>query len=1036
MLLLRYKQVVILLMIFLASGCSKTVEPPLNGSETSPTVISTSAPGATITIRFEGASQVKGRDVNSAREEAIQNALRKAIKWHISELATLSQAEREIFFPKIEAHPHDYIAEYRVNDESGRNNIIRVILDVPVITEKVVDQLLASGYLSAFRHKPRVLLAISAGQIPPSDPLRPGESEDTSLTEFLIAALGKGFIEAGFRVVDPAALKNELNTAVATPDNHAAAKVGAQLGSDVIIIGKPYGERVENKRFGKYQSWRIEAALKAIHCDTARVLAEGNFEGADLSQSERTAKRKAAERLAQNSLPVLLPEIIRAWAIKVATGEATPKPDSSASKPPQILLSSPVDGDITAEAAIRLIGTVEDDRDVHDVKIFVNDVQLALAPVMSQPPARGRAFHINRLAPLKPGENHLRILAFDRDANQTETRLTVIFDKVRKGAPQENHLPHILVYTPGDGQVSAKRLVLLKGEVTADEPITAVSVMVNEMELPVKRDIHLVSLPPQQPATAIDAPRMAYQIDHQITLTQKRNRLKIVAQTASGIKGEKYVTVFAKHPQETVPRHIVIYEPEDQLLTTQRTIPLRGEILADVPIAEITILNNGRELARKKDLKPPPGSPPRYELNHTLALEEGENNIDIKVLFAPAGQIGQNLTVKRVRAAEYPSQPVRIKIDAPLANQTLASDTVQLIGAAFSTTPISQVSVRVNGREPLQSRDLKLTQANLSREGETYTPIHKQMRLVVGENLIQIVVKTESGQEFTEEVQVDYLPNPEFQATAIEGIKQKYAVIVGISKYQDAGIQKLRYARPDAESIYRVITDSQGGGFPADNVRLLVDEQATRERITNTIGEWLASRVEPDDMVLLFYSGHGGVEPDANGEEPDGNNKYLIPYDAKLGNLFSTAILNSMMTTMLRRISSNQLVFLIDCCYSGGTTSGQEVIKSISPASTKVSADIYRAFSGSGRVVISASLPNQVSYESAKLGHGLFTYHLLGSLTTDADVNQDGVITLIAELYPYLSREVSKTARSMGVRQNPTLKCQITGDLVFAKIIQ
>jgi hypothetical protein len=111
------------------------------------------------------------------------------------------------------------------------------------------------------------------------------------------------------------------------------------------------------------------------------------------------------------------------------------------------------------------------------------------------------------------------------------------------------------------------------------------------------------------------------------------------------------------------------------------------------------------------------------------------------------------------------------------------------------------------------------------------------------------------------------------------------------------------------------------------------------------------------------------------------------------------------------------------------------VVKSITPPSIKVGNDVYNDFSGSGRVVISASLPDQVSFEVPELNHGIFTYNLIEGISGKADFDQDGSLTLIAEIYPFLSNEVNKMANKMGFRQNPTLKCQVVGDIVISRVI-
>src|SRR5262245_37245617 len=50
---------------------------------------------------------------------------------------------------------------------------------------------------------------------------------------------------------------------------------------------------------------------------------------------------------------------------------------------------------------------------------------------------------------------------------------------------------------------------------------------------------------------------------------------------------------------------------------------------------------------------------------------------------------------------------------------------------------------------------------------------------------------------------------------------------------------------------------------------LITDGQATAANVVRAIGQ-AAQQLNPDDILLLTYSGHGGQVQDANGDEPDG----------------------------------------------------------------------------------------------------------------------------------------------------------------------
>lgn len=116
----------------------------------------------------------------------------------------------------------------------------------------------------------------------------------------------------------------------------------------------------------------------------------------------------------------------------------------------------------------------------------------------------------------------------------------------------------------------------------------------------------------------------------------------------------------------------------------------------------------------------------------------------------------------------------------------------------------------------------------------------------------------------------------------VKGTGAKYAVVIGIGKYQDKRIPSLRYARADAQAIYDILTDQQYGGFPKENVRLLLDKEATEENIREAIGDWLSSRAKPEDMVVIYFAGHGARER-ANSfwVAYDANIRYVICYHLK-----------------------------------------------------------------------------------------------------------------------------------------------------------
>jgi helicase len=70
---------------------------------------------------------------------------------------------------------------------------------------------------------------------------------------------------------------------------------------------------------------------------------------------------------------------------------------------------------------------------------------------------------------------------------------------------------------------------------------------------------------------------------------------------------------------------------------------------------------------------------------------------------------------------------------------------------------------------------------------------------------------------------------------------------------------------------------------------------------------------------------------------------------------------------------------------------------------------------GTGRIVLAASQSDEESLESAKLGHGYFTYFLLQALKSG-----EGLLPM-TEVYGEVAKSVSQLASEGGQRQHPVL---------------
>lgn len=137
------------------------------------------------------------------------------------------------------------------------------------------------------------------------------------------------------------------------------------------------------------------------------------------------------------------------------------------------------------------------------------------------------------------------------------------------------------------------------------------------------------------------------------------------------------------------------------------------------------------------------------------------------------------------------------------------------------------------------------------------------------------------------------------------GKRKYYALIIGINKYQDDGIQDLDNPINDAEQLAGVLTYHYS--FDQENVTVL--ENPRREDIIKALDR-LTEVVTAKDNLLIFYAGHGIWNEKLN-------QGYWLPSDASLDSK-SYWLSNSTLRDYVGGIGSKHTLLISDACFSGG----------------------------------------------------------------------------------------------------------------------
>lgn len=143
---------------------------------------------------------------------------------------------------------------------------------------------------------------------------------------------------------------------------------------------------------------------------------------------------------------------------------------------------------------------------------------------------------------------------------------------------------------------------------------------------------------------------------------------------------------------------------------------------------------------------------------------------------------------------------------------------------------------------------------------------------------------------------------------------KKSALLVGINDYK--GISDLRGCINDVTNVRNVLKTYFG--FGNENIRILVDDRATRDNILFRLEKMIDAATE-GDYLIFHFSGHGSqIRDRENDELKDHMDELICPYDMNWENGFIT---DDMLRDRLDKLAEGvHMEIMLDCCHSGTGT--------------------------------------------------------------------------------------------------------------------
>jgi len=220
---------------------------------------------------------------------------------------------------------------------------------------------------------------------------------------------------------------------------------------------------------------------------------------------------------------------------------------------------------------------------------------------------------------------------------------------------------------------------------------------------------------------------------------------------------------------------------------------------------------------------------------------------------------------------------------------------------------------------------------------------------------------------------------------------RRHAILIASSKYESDPklLPELRCPENDVEALSNILTSEKHGLFTRADTIVLKNEPSY-EILLALNG--LLQEVGKDDLVLIYYSGHGKL---------DGAGRlHLATKDTRVRVLASTSVPVSSIRNYIDTSPSNKVILILDCCYSGSV--GSAFMKGT------VDEQLQEVSGARGIYIITASTAIQVAQERAEDNYSLLTKHLIECIEAGtADEDDDGGIT-VDDVYRYAHERMQK----------------------------
>jgi len=318
------------------------------------------------------------------------------------------------------------------------------------------------------------------------------------------------------------------------------------------------------------------------------------------------------------------------------------------------------------------------------------------------------------------------------------------------------------------------------------------------------------------------------------------------------------------------------------------------------------------------------------------------------------------------------------------------------INANDNESMLKTLNVWVNNVPIYGIKGRNLTNKKISQLQENIN-----LQLSQGINKIEISVTNENGTEsHKDNLIIVYKPSKPTKPNV-------YIVGIGVAKYANTKYN-LDYVDNDTHDFVNIYKTKEGTFYDKLFIDTLLNENVSKEKVLSLKTKLQKSR--PDDIVIVFYSGHGSMSSD----------NYFYSYKSDKSNFEKTGISYNDFTNLMDSIPARQKILMLNACHSSEIDTTVNVYEKM----RTVFSDLRQS---NGSIIISLSalssfglVPLNSNLKNSNYGIALKKAfdNEIGICGFKADTDGNHQIN-IAELQSFIEKEVYKLSNR---KQIPTTR--------------